>query len=154
MKSQLRVQLKFLSQTVSALYDGKLINGSAMSAGYDLRTKEDVVLKAGERTMIGTGVAIHINNRNFVGMVYSRSGMATKFGVMLANNVGVIDADYQGEIKLCLYNSGNEAIDLKAGERIAQLLIQPVEHPKFVVVSEFDNITKRGDGGFGSTGTK
>lgn len=120
-------------------------------AGADLVSVEDVVLQPGQRMLISTGIAIAIP-RGFVGLVHPRSGLAVKNGVALVNSPGTIDSGYRGEIKVCLINlDPSEAVTLPARSRIAQLLIQRVEHANFVEVEELGD-SDRGTGGFGSTG--
>lgn len=135
---------------------------TAESAGMDLRVctlgkdgtplTDDFVLKAGESQLFGTGLAIYLQNPDYVGMVYPRSGLGSKHGIVLGNLVGVIDADYQGELLVCLWNRSQEDYTIKLGERIAQYVVTPVVKPKFAVVEEFSGSTDRGAGGFGSTG--
>lgn len=121
------------------------------SAGLDLAVKEDVVLMPGSVMMAGTGVRVAIP-RGHVGLVYSRSSVAAKLRIRLANSVGVIDSDYRGEIMLPLVYEGTiGGVKLPAGMRVAQLIIQPVATMPVQVVDELDS-TERGEGGFGSTG--
>jgi dUTP pyrophosphatase len=119
-------------------------------AGVDLFSVEAVVIPAGERREVGTGIAIAIP-LGCGGFVQPRSGLAFKHGIMLVNSPGLIDAGYRGEVRVCLYNSGPEAFEVGVGERIAQLVIQRVEEPAFVEVTELCD-TARGQGGFGSSG--
>jgi len=121
-------------------------------AGVDLRAREDVVLPpGGGRALVATGVALAIP-RGYAGFIQPRSGLALKHGVTCLNTPGLIDADYRGELKVLLVNTDpSEAFEVVRGERIAQLVIQAVEHVNFVEVDELDD-TDRGDGGFGHTG--
>ena len=123
------------------------------SAGLDLCacTENEVVLKAGERTVIPTGIAIAIENNETAAFVYARSGLGIKHGISLSNGVGVIDSDYRGEIGVGLVNLGDSPYTVRPGDRIAQLMVTPVVRPTVVPVSELDE-TDRGAGGFGSTG--
>lgn len=125
------------------------------SAGYDLRADLEApkLLKVGEIFPCPTGVAIELPDKNHVAVVCARSGLAIKRGITLANAVGIIDSDYRGEIKVGLINLGSEDFEICPGERIAQLLIMPVETPELCPVDEISE-TERGAGGFGSTGTK
>lgn len=126
------------------------------SAGVDLMAdgiEESVTIAPGGQFVFGTGIAIHIGNPNFVGYVFPRSGMGAKRGLVLGNLVGVIDSDYQGEIKVCLWNRGHEYQTVAPMDRIAQLVFMPVWQANFQRVEEFDAPTVRGVGGFGSTGT-
>ena len=120
-------------------------------AGADLRTAVDLVLEPGERTLVPTGVAMAIPEGH-VGLVHPRSGLAARFGLTVVNAPGTIDAGYRGEIKVCLLNTDRRtAVRLSRGDRIAQLVIQRVEHATFDVVHQVPP-SVRGAGGFGSTG--
>lgn len=121
-------------------------------AGVDLRASEDVVLApGGGRGLVPTGLAVAIP-RGFAGFVQPRSGLALKHGVTCLNTPGLIDADYRGELKVLLVNTDpSEPFEVKRGERIAQLVIQAVEHVAFLEVDALDD-TERGHGGFGHTG--
>lgn len=121
-------------------------------AGVDLRATVDVVLEpGGGRGLVPTGVAVAIP-RGYAGFVQPRSGLAMKHGVTCLNTPGLIDADYRGELKVLLVNTDpREPFEVKRGERIAQLVIQAVEHVAFIEVDELDE-TERGEGGFGHTG--
>ena len=123
------------------------------SAGADLFAclDEDVVLAPGERRLIPTGIAIGIPDSGSAAFVFPRSSVSSKFGVSLANCVGVVDSDYRGEIKVPLINHSSEPYTIKDGDRIAQMVIMPVILPAFNQVGELDE-TARGAGGFGSTG--
>ena len=123
------------------------------SAGLDLSAalSESVVLKKGEISLIPTGIAISIPSPESGAFVFARSGLACKHGICLANSVGVIDSDYRGEIKCALINLGAEDFVIKPGERIAQLVFMPVAQASLTEVDSLDE-TKRGAGGFGSTG--
>jgi dUTP pyrophosphatase len=121
-------------------------------AGADLVAREDVLLKAGGgRALVPTGSAVAIP-AGFAGFVQPRSGLALKHGVTCLNTPGLIDSGYRGELKVLLVNTDpTEDFQVRRGERIAQLVIQRVEHASFVEVDELDAST-RGEGGFGSTG--
>lgn len=129
------------------------------SACADLRyfdadgSKPELVIKPGEVFMVHTGVSMWINDPKFTALVFPRSGLGSK-GLVLANTVGVIDSDYQGEIMLALKNAGRSWIKIAAGDRIAQVGIFHIAQPDFCKVEEFPDTTWRGKGGFGSTGTK
>jgi dUTP pyrophosphatase len=126
--------------------------GTEFSAGADLYAclVEDIVINPGETIKIPTGIAMEIPV-GCAGLIYARSSMGTKRGLAPANKVGVIDSDYRGEISVVLHNHSKMQQQIAPGERIAQLLITPVFTPGFVEVSELTE-TKRGSGGFGSTG--
>ena len=128
--------------------------GTAQSAGADLYSgmEQPVTIEPGKTEFIHTGIAIAIPE-GLVGLVYARSGMACKKGIAPANKVGVIDADYRGEIMVALYNHGNEAVTVEPGDRIAQLVLTPFITAAFDEADSLDE-TDRGNGGFGSTGTK
>jgi len=121
-------------------------------AGVDLRATEAVtLLPGGGRALVPTGVAVAIP-RGYAGFIQPRSGLALRHGVTCLNTPGLIDADYRGELKVLLINTDPaDAFRIERGERIAQLVIQAVEHVDFVEVDELDD-TERGDGGFGHTG--
>jgi len=119
-------------------------------AGADLRASERVTLGPGERAAVPTGVRVALP-AGHVGLVWPRSGLALRHG--LDTLAGVIDADYRGEVKVALINHGREAVTLEPGDRIAQLLIQPVARARFTRVESLDD-TARGAGGFGSTGLR
>ena len=121
-------------------------------AGVDLRAREGVVLQpGGGRALVATGIAVAIP-RGYAGFIQPRSGLALKHGVTCLNTPGLIDADYRGELKVLLVNTDpTDAFEVVRGERIAQLVIQAVEHVNFVEVDALDD-TDRGEGGFGHTG--
>ena len=120
-------------------------------AGADLRAREDVVLAPGERRLVPTGVSIALPD-GFVALIHPRSGLATKHGLTVVNAPGTVDAGYRGEIAVTLLNTDRDtAIELRRGDRIAQMVIQRVEYARFLPVEELDG-SVRGGGGFGSTG--
>lgn len=121
-------------------------------AGADLYAAQDLTLAPGERALVGTGIAIALP-LGTVGLVHPRSGLAAKHGLSVVNTPGTIDADYRGEIKVCLINHDlHEPIEITRGMRIAQLVIQRVELVDFAEVDDLDD-TERGAGGYGSTGS-
>ena len=124
------------------------------SAAIDLRAciREAVNLPPGETVLIGSGIAIHIKDPNIVGIIVPRSGLGIKNGVVLANTIGVIDSDYQGEIRIGLFNRSRIQYSVKPGERICQMLFMPVMNASLKLVEAFSNTTDRGRGGFGHTG--
>ncbi|MEE9095654.1 dUTP diphosphatase [Pseudarthrobacter phenanthrenivorans] len=142
----LQVQLKMLDPELEApsyAHPG--------DAGADLRAREDVVLLPGERKLVPTGVAIALPD-GFVALIHPRSGLATKHGLTIVNAPGTVDAGYRGEISVTLLNTdSSQPIELRRGDRIAQMVIQRVEYAQFVPVSELSG-SVRGTGGFGSTG--
>lgn len=128
--------------------------GSEYAAGADLYAclDGDVQLAPHETKVIPTGIAIELPV-GYAGLIYARSGLATKKGLAPANKVGVVDCDYRGEVKVALHNHSEETRTVSAGERIAQLVITPYITAKFTECESLSE-TVRGAGGFGSTGSK
>jgi dUTP pyrophosphatase len=123
----------------------------AGDAGADLHCTTDVVLAPGERTVVGTGVAIALPP-DHAGFVHPRSGLAARAGLSIVNAPGTVDAGYRGEILVCLINlDPREELRLRRGDRIAQLVVQKIEHARFVEVDQLP-ASERGAGGHGSTG--
>ncbi|MFZ6648360.1 dUTP diphosphatase [Undibacterium sp. TJN25] len=127
--------------------------GTPGSAGLDLRAciTEAITIQPGETVLVPTGLAIHIGDPGYAAMLLPRSGMGHKNGIVLGNLVGLIDSDYQGELKISTWNRGQSAFVLEPMERLAQMIIVPVLQVGFNVVDDFD-ASERGAGGFGSTG--
>lgn len=123
---------------------------SSEAVGLDVRAAEDLTLQPGERHAVATGFAIAIPHGYEV-QVRPRSGLAFRHGITCLNTPGTIDSDYRGEVKVILANLGQEAFDVRRGERIAQLVPAPVLRADFVEVAALEE-TERGEGGFGSTG--
>ncbi|MFC4858556.1 dUTP diphosphatase [Actinophytocola glycyrrhizae] len=120
-------------------------------AGADLVTTEDVVIEPGERVTVGTGVAIALPT-GYAAFVHPRSGLAARVGLSVVNTPGTIDSGYRGEIRICLINHDlREPVELSRGDRIAQLVVQRVEHAVFREVADVGD-SERGAGGYGSTG--
>ena len=135
--------------------DGRAIiptYGSDFSAGADLYalTDADIKIAPRETALIHTGISIEIPV-GYGGFIYARSGLSTKRGLAPANKVGVIDADYRGEIMVPLYNQSSDVQTVSSGDRIAQLVIAPFLKAEFEICDELD-ATDRGTSGFGSTG--
>lgn len=128
--------------------------GTEHSAGFDLYSVSDdsITIKSHETVFIKTGIAMEIPI-GYGGFIFARSGLATKKGLAPANKVGIIDADYRGEIMVALYNHTDEDKTIEPHERIAQMVIMPFATANFIEINELSN-TKRGDKGFGSTGEK
>jgi len=124
------------------------------AAAIDFRSTRSLFLRPQRKEYIKTGVAIHIKDTEVMGMIAPRSGNACKHRVRLANSIGVIDSDYQGEIIICLDNCGAMGFEIKMGDRIAQMVFLPILRPTFTVVDEFSDRSERGKDGFGSTGAK
>lgn len=124
--------------------------GSVCAAGLDLYSIVDATLDPGQRQRIPTGVAVAIQP-GYCGQVCPRSGLADKNGVTVLNAPGIVDSDYRGEVGVLLINHGQAPYDIKAGDRIAQLVILQVAMPNLIEVDHLPN-SARGDNGFGSTG--
>jgi dUTP pyrophosphatase len=127
--------------------------GTPGSAGLDLRACIDapITIEPGQTVLISTGLAIHIDNPGYAAMILPRSGLGHKNGIVLGNLVGLIDADYQGQLMVSTWNRSTTAFTINPLDRIAQLVIVPVLQVEFNVVQEF-GASDRGTGGFGSTG--
>ena len=145
------VKVNFIKLNEKAI---KPTYGSQFAAGADLYAceGEEVTIAAGETRLIHTGLALEIPE-GYAGLIYARSGIATKRGLAPANKVGVIDSDYRGEIMVSLHNHSSESQTIADGERIAQLVITPFLAVEFNETGELTD-TVRGAGGFGSTGKK
>jgi len=172
------IQVKLLDERVA----GRLAYESENAAGIDLRActysfggrpfvpiSEGFCVKLfpGDRCRIGSGIAIHIGSclcsfadavnvsvkQTYAGILLPRSSIGTKFDVQLANTIGLIDADYQGEVVMALRNTGDDIFEIRALDRITQLVIVPIIQADLTIVEEFSNDTARKAGGFGSTGT-
>lgn len=130
--------------------------GTPGSAGLDLRACIDqpIELAANAVTLVGTGLAIHIADASLAAVILPRSGLGHKNGIVLGNLVGLIDSDYQGELKISVWNRSTESFTIQPGERLAQLVFVPVVQAAWDWVESFDEASERGIGGFGSTGTK
>ncbi len=128
--------------------------GTPYAAGADLRAVSDepITIRPNETVLVHTGLAMEIPE-GLVGLVYARSGLASKRGLAPANCVGVIDSDYRGEIMVALHNHSAETQTIESGERIAQFVIAPYISAEFIEAGSLSD-TDRGQGGFGSTGTK
>ena len=123
------------------------------SAGLDLRAMVEapLTLNPGDTELLPTGLAIHIGDAGYAGMILPRSGLGHKHGIVLGNLVGLIDSDYQGQLMVSCWNRGNSAFTIEPGERIAQLVIVPVMQGALTQVDDFDD-SARGEGGFGHSG--
>ena len=127
--------------------------GTAGAAGLDLRACLDapLELKPGDSQLVPSGIAIHIGDPGFAAIVLPRSGLGAKHGIVLGNLVGLIDSDYQGQVFISVWNRGHTAFTIQPMDRIAQLVVVPVQQVEFNLVDEFQS-SGRGAGGFGSTG--
>ena len=125
------------------------------SAGMDLRAMiaDSLTLEPGSSHLIATGMAIHIGDPSVCAHILPRSGLGHKQGLVMGNGVGLIDADYQGPLMVSLWNRGQAAQTIQAGDRIAQLVFMPVIRARFIEVGQFAE-SARGDGGFGHTGVR
>lgn len=126
---------------------------TAGSAGLDLRVCIDspIQIASKETVLLPTGLAIYIADPSLAAVILPRSGLGHKHGIVLGNLVGLIDSDYQGELKISCWNRGLDCFTVNPGERIAQLVFLPIVQATFTVVDEF-SATDRGEGGFGSSG--
>jgi dUTP pyrophosphatase len=124
------------------------------SAAMDLRAclSEPLSLQPGKTAFIPSGIAVSINDPGLVALIMPRSGLGIKHGIVLANTIGVIDSDYQGEIGIGIHNRGEATYTIEPGERICQMMFVPVVQAALEVVSEFSRDSARGAGGFGHTG--
>jgi dUTP pyrophosphatase len=120
-------------------------------AGADLRSTQDFVLAPGERRLVPTGVAIAVPE-GYAAFIHPRSGLAARHGISIVNTPGTVDAGYRGEIQVCLVNTDRDrSVTISRGDRIAQLVVQPVSRATFVSVAQLPD-SSRGSGGYGSTG--
>ena len=124
------------------------------SAGLDLRACLDEPITIGPNAwqLVPTGMAIHLNDPSFAALILPRSGLGHKHGIVLGNLVGLIDSDYQGPLMVSAWNRSTVPFVLNPMERLAQLVIVPVVQAHFNVVEDFDSVSQRGSGGYGSTG--
>ena len=156
MKHTISVAIKALRMLDHQFTD--LDYGTPGAAGIDLRACIDqpiLLERGGKSVLIPTGIAIHIKDPNFAGFILPRSGMGHKQGLVLGNGTGLIDSDYQGELFVSAWarpQGDLPAVLINPGERIAQLVFQPVVHAQFNWVTSFEEESERGEGGFGSTG--
>ena len=123
------------------------------AAGLDLRAciNSELILQPGESQLISSGIAIHVGDPGYAAVILPRSGLGAKNGIVLGNLVGLIDSDYQGPLMVSLWNRGQAAFTIQPMDRIAQLVVVPVQQVEFKVVEDFA-ASSRGAGGFGSTG--
>ncbi len=138
---------------IKRLHADAVIPGHAYGdgdAGVDLASVEELTLREGERALVPTGIAVAIPP-GYGGFVQPRSGLAARHGITLTNSPGLIDSNYRGEIQVILQNTGHTDFEINIGDRIAQLVIMPVEHADFEEVDELP-ASGRGAGGFGSSG--
>lgn len=146
----LKVDIKILNDLVKAHVPQYATPGSA---GLDLRAclTQALEIAPGETHLVPTGLAIYLADPHYAALILPRSGLGHKHGIVLGNLVGLIDSDYQGELKISLWNRGTEAFIVQPLDRIAQLIIVPILQAQFQVVETFET-SQRAEGGFGSTG--
>lgn len=145
------IQTKILDRRLTGEWLPKFATDG--SAGMDLRAmvEEGLTLQPGETVLIPTGLSIFIEDPGYAAMLLPRSGIGHKHGIVLGNLVGLIDSDYQGPLMVSCWNRGSAPFDIAVGDRIAQMVIVPVVQPQMVLV-DFFAASRRGEGGFGSTG--
>lgn len=144
------VKLKIKKTSEKAVIPQRATDGSA---GLDLCAciEEKLTIAPGDLVKIPTGIAIELESEKLAAFIYGRSGLGIKHGICLSNSVGVVDSDYRGEICVGLCNVGSKPYTIEPGERIAQLVVMPVEIPEIEITQTLGS-TGRGSGGFGSTG--
>lgn len=150
----MRLQYKLLDERLGRDFPLPA-HATAGSAGLDLRAmlEQPLLLKPGQTELIPTGLAIHIADPGYAGLILPRSGLGHKHGIVLGNLVGLIDADYQGPLMVSCWNRGNQDFTLEVGERLAQLVLVPVVQMELEQVDAF-TASERGAGGFGHSGRR
>ncbi len=150
------LHLCFMRPEAESLYGDVPTYATAEAAGIDLRAcfaEESYDLAPGQRVLVPSGVAVQPTISHVAGFVYSRSGLGAKHGIVVAQGVGVIDADYRGEIMIMLLNTSEQPYTITRGERVAQLVFQPILRPEVRICTQLE-ASSRGSGGFGHTGKK
>ncbi|HTM61972.1 MAG TPA: dUTP diphosphatase [Burkholderiales bacterium] len=145
-----KLEVKILDERIRSMLPHYATPGAA---GLDLRACLDapLTLASGQSQLVSSGIAIHVGDPGYAAVILPRSGLGSKNGIVLGNLVGLIDSDYQGPLMVSLWNRGSAAFTVQPLDRIAQLVVVPVVQVEFEVVEEFA-ASKRGAGGFGSTG--
>jgi dUTP pyrophosphatase len=145
-----KLQVKILDERIRGMLPHY---ASAGAAGLDLRAciSTELVLNPGDSQLVPSGISIHVGDPGYAAVLLPRSGLGAKNGIVLGNLVGLIDSDYQGPLRVSLWNRGKAAFTIQPMDRIAQLVVVPVLQVEFEVVEEF-TASARGTGGFGSTG--
>ena len=145
-----KLQVKILDERMRSQLPSYATPGSA---GLDLRAciNEPIDIAPGQTLLIPTGIAIHVADSGYCAIILPRSGLGHKHGIVLGNLVGLIDSDYQGQLMVSTWNRGQQNFQICAMDRLAQLVIVPVAQVEWEVVEDFST-SKRGTGGFGSTG--
>ncbi len=148
----MKLQLRILDDRIGTLWPLPA-PATPGSAGVDLRAcvSAPLVLQPGETQLVPTGLAIHIADPGYAGLILPRSGLGHKHGIVLGNLVGLIDSDYQGQLMVSVWNRSDQPFTLEPGERMAQYVVVPVVQPQFEVVEAFEQ-SSRGAGGFGHSG--
>lgn len=151
----LHVELKILDHRLGGDLFPLPDYATAASAGMDLRAMVDapLTLEAGDTALVPSGIAFHIGDPGWCGVVLPRSGLGHRHGLVLGNGTGLIDADYQGPLMISLWNRSNAAYTISPGDRVAQLVFLPVARARWVQVEDFAT-SQRGSGGFGHTGVR
>jgi dUTP pyrophosphatase len=149
-KAMMRLDVRVLDERIRAMLPHYATAGAA---GLDLRACIDapLTLAPGDSQLLPTGIAIHLDDPGYAALLLPRSGLGAKHGIVLGNLVGLIDSDYQGPVMVSAWNRGREAFTIQPLDRIAQLVVVPVQQVEFNVVEAFGD-SQRGAGGFGSTG--
>jgi dUTP pyrophosphatase len=145
-----KLDVKILDERIRAMLPQY---GTPGAAGLDLRACLDapLELRPGDSQLVPSGIAIHIGDPRYAAIVLPRSGLGARHGIVLGNLVGLIDSDYQGQVLVSVWNRGQAAFTIQPMDRIAQLVVVPVQQVEFNLVEDFA-ATSRGAGGFGSTG--
>ena len=145
-----KLEVKILDERIRSMLPHYATPGAA---GLDLRACLDapLTLAPGQSQLVSSGIAIHVGDPGYAAVILPRSGLGSKNGIVLGNLVGLIDSDYQGPLMVSLWNRGSASFTVQPLDRIAQLVVVPVVQVEFEVVEEFA-ASKRGAGGFGSTG--
>lgn len=146
-----KVKLKILDKDLYCNKSNLPKYETERSAGMDLRSTKDIVLLSNTTCLLGTGLAIYIDNPLICATILPRSGLGHKYGLVLGNLIGLIDSDYQGELKISVWNRSNHTNYFSRGDRIAQLVFLPILRASFVLVDSFEQ-TNRNSGGFGHSG--
>ena len=149
----MKIDYKILNKLIGTKIDAPQYATKGSSA-MDLRvcSNKNIMLHPGQTLLIDTGIAIHIKDLNTTAMILPRSGLGHKQGIVLGNGTGLIDSDYQGELKISAHNRSDTAYLIEPGERLAQLVLVKIEQADLNLVEEFGESSERGEGGFGSSG--
>ncbi|MCV2506277.1 MAG: dUTP diphosphatase [Candidatus Lightella neohaematopini] len=147
------INVKFLNKNFNYKLSSYATSGSA---GLDLRAciKDSIILKSRQTKLISTGIAIHINDYNIAAIILPRSGLSHRYGIILSNNIGLIDSDYQGPILISLFNRSNYNFIIKPNYRIAQMVFVPIVKVELKLVKNFTKRSTRYNKGFGHSGIK